>query len=62
SKSLVLNKDTQSLKINTSSFSIGEVYKSKYVSFGDSPLITRDLLQNTYPYFDMIDTKNVIEK
>lgn len=62
SKSLELDSDTATLEIDASSFNIGDIYNSKYVSFGDIPLITRDHPKNTYPSLDSIDTKNITEE
>lgn len=62
SNSLVLDSENKMLEIDASSFMIGDIYDSNYVSFGDSPLITRDLPKKTYPYLDSIDTKNIVEK
>ncbi|MEG3267801.1 hypothetical protein [Streptococcus suis] len=62
SKSLELFRDTDILKVDASSFNTGDIYDSKYVSFGDIPLITRDHPKNTYPSLDSIDTKNITEE
>lgn len=62
SKSLEVDRESRTLKIDTSSFNIGDIYDSKYAAFGKSPLITRDMPEKSYPYLDILGTKNVVEK
>ena len=62
SKSLEPDYETITLEIDASTFNIGDIYDSTYVAFGDSPLITRDMPEKSYPYLDILGTKNVVEE
>ncbi|HEM4882660.1 TPA: hypothetical protein U1138_001824 [Streptococcus suis] len=62
SKQLKVGNETRTLVIDASTFNIGDIYDSTYVAFGDSPLITRDMPEKSYPYLDILGTKNVVEE